>query len=208
MSCTFLGSYETALTKCFIFIHCTSLELDWFSAGWFLRRFLLGCIGIRTAFESASWSLSENFLDIWLSFVIIVITELVCKSTLTCFSLDILVNACSCSVSKERLIIQVVILVIAKALAQSCRLIEQSLIKHHILYSWLSLTKCDLLRNISICIPLILSLVESSLFSSTIAFVLLPKQSADLISFFLLSRLLLIHKLHITVFSRALSNRL
>jgi hypothetical protein len=77
----------------------------------------------------------------------------------------------------------VVVLIVTKAVAKTCRLIEEPLVVHHISHCWLGLTKSDLFRNVSVLITFILALSETCLFTSTVPFVLFSEHTPNFIAF-------------------------
>ena len=137
------GPFKATLPKCLIFVKLASFKFHRLRPGRLLcSRCVLSRFSVGATFKATLRCLTKHLFHIVIS---IVIAELVSKSTLACFPLYVLVDACCSAVSEERLIVEVVVFVIAKALCKASCLIEQTLIVHCITSRRLSLTKSDFL---------------------------------------------------------------
>ena len=137
------GPFQASLPKCLIFVKLASFKFHGLRPGRLLSsRSVLGRFGIGTTFKAALRCLTKHLFYIVIS---IVIAKLVSKGTLACFPLYVLVDACCSAVSEERLIVEVVVFVIAKALCKASCLIEKTLIVHCITSCRLSLAKSNFL---------------------------------------------------------------
>ena len=201
-SCSFCrASFKTSLAKGLIFIHCASFKLYRFCSDWLLGSFLLLTSSVRSAVKRSTRSLTKHLFNIGASVILaLVIAQLVSQSTLTSFSVDVFINAGCSPICEQRLVIEIVVLVITKALAKPCRLVKQPLIEHDIFCGGLSLTKSDLFWNVSISITLIFRLVQTCLLSAPCSLILFPQESSDLVSLLFLSFFALIF----SIFSSAL----
>ena len=81
-------------------------------------------------------------------------------------------------------------------MTQAARLVEETLVEHHVACSWLSLAQRNLLGDVTVGISLVLRLVEAGLLTAPGSLVLLAKESADLIPLLLLLLASLVH-LHV-----------
>ena len=185
---------EASLAESLVFTERSPFKFDRFRSHRLLgTSFLILSWGVCSALKSPTRCLSEHLLDIRATLIFaIVVTKLICQVALASFSIDVLVDTCGRSVRKQRLIIQIVVFIISKALSQSSCLVEQTLIKHDIFRSGLGLTQSNLLRDVSISVTLVFSLVETCLLSTSSPLILLSEQSPDFVSLLLLSLFTLI----------------
>lgn len=156
---------------------------------------------VRSTVKCSTRCLAKHLFNIRASLILaLVIAQLVSQSTLTSFSVNVFINAGCSPICEQRLIIEIVVLVVSKALAKPCRLVKQSLIEHDIFGGGLSLTESDFFRNVSISITLIFRFVQTCLLSAPCSLILFPQESSDLVSLLFLSFLALIF----SIFSAAL----
>ena len=122
---------QASLTECCILLELAPLEL---------YRFLSGPLGVLGAFKSTLRLLSEHILD----FIVPIVAQLVSQIALPGLSIDVLIDRCRSAVGEQGLVVQVVLLVVSKTVTESRRLIEQTLIIHHVPHCRLGLSKRNL----------------------------------------------------------------
>lgn len=120
---------QATLTECLVFVECATLELYWLGSRGLLRISFFVGFGIGAALKAALRWCTQHLLDI---IVAIIITQLIGECSLASLSFYVLVDAGSGAVGEKRLVIEVVVLIVAKSLTKTSSLIEQTLVKHDI----------------------------------------------------------------------------
>ena len=137
----FLSFLKTCLAKSFILLHGPLFKLYRFCPCWFSWLLFISSWSTCRSFKASSRCLTKNTFDLLLLVInFTIVTQLVCKVTLTSLPSNVLVNWSCSPVSEKWFVIQIVVIFITKSSTKATRLIEQPLVIHDISCRWLGLS--------------------------------------------------------------------